>query len=78
MSRKEFHKISKRKIKLDKGDKIKLVIKEDIISDKKGKYKSGLTILKDSWWDSSSNESKKLTWTPDYSGTLTVLHNYSF
>lgn len=71
LSRKEFHKISKRKIKLDKGDKIKLVIKEDIISDKKGKYKSGLTILKDSWWDSSSNESKKLTWTPDYEGTLT-------
>lgn len=71
LSRKEFHKISKRKIKLDKGDKIKLVIKEDIISDKKGKYKSGLTILKDSWWDSSSNESKKLTWTPDYAGTLT-------
>ena len=71
LSRKEFHKISKRKIKLNKGDKIKLVIKEDIVSDKKGKYRSGLTILKDSWWDSSSNESKKLTWTPDYSGTLT-------
>jgi hypothetical protein len=64
LSKKEFDKISTRKIRLKSGDKIKLVLKEDIIYDRSEKYKSGLTISKDSWWDSRKNKTQKLAWKP--------------